>query len=339
MKKTIGIVCFGAAMVCMGGRMDSYEIIKVGQKLTASEVEQLERALVERPDDLVGRKKLLGYYWMRQHQHPNEKPARQRQVLWIIEHAPEDDIHAMPYGQMNEFLDGAAYAAGRAAWLKQIEAQPENALILGNASAYFLQADHALAEKFLKKAAVIDPKNPEWPKKLGQLYSLERGADPAASARRELEQLEIAYERSNGMGKNYQLKDMAQAAAAAGDYAKAKQYAQKMLGSPGIDWNSGNNVHHGNMVLGLVALEEGDVEEAKRRLIASGKTKGSPQLNSFGPNMTLAKALLEKGETEVVVEYFELCALFWGRHSDKLEAWTALAKGGVVPDFGANLKY
>jgi len=38
-------------------------------------------------------------------------------------------------------------------------------------------------------------------------------------------------------------------------------------------------------------LKEGKVEDAKHYLLEAGKTPGSPQLNSFGPDMSLAEEL------------------------------------------------
>ncbi len=99
----------------------------------------------------------------------------------------------------------------------------------------------------------------------------------------------------------------------------------------------GDVVHDGHLVLGRIALEEGQIEEAKRHLLAAGKSTGSPGLNSFGPNMTLAKDLLEKGEQETVLQYFDLCRKFW--RSDKLDEWTKDIHAGRIPDFGANLLY
>ena len=103
------------------------------------------------------------------------------------------------------------------------------------------------------------------------------------------------------------------------------------------DWNTGNAIHHGNLVLGRLALQAGDNDKAKSHLLKAGKTSGSPQLNSFGPNMTLAKELLDKGEKEVVLEFFQLCAKFW--KSDKLDQWIAIVKDGGIPSFGGNLLY
>lgn len=105
------------------------------------------------------------------------------------------------------------------------------------------------------------------------------------------------------------------------------------------DWNYGNAIQDANQVLGQIALSNGDVAEASRRLLASADSKGSPQMNSFGPNMQLAKALLEKGERDVVIEYFNRCGTFWMMGRRKLARWTASVKSGKNPDFGANLDY
>jgi hypothetical protein len=92
-------------------------------------------------------------------------------------------------------------------------------------------------------------------------------------------------------------------------------------------------------VLGQCALRQGDIAQAKEYLLASGRTSGSPNLGSFGPNMSLAKGLLERGERDVVLEYFDLCKEFWASHLDILQDWSEQVKQGEIPDFGANLNY
>jgi len=105
------------------------------------------------------------------------------------------------------------------------------------------------------------------------------------------------------------------------------------------DWNYGNAIQDANQVLGRIALSKGNVAEARKRLLASANSKGSPQMNSFGPNMQLAKALLEKGERDVVLEYFNRCRAFWKMGEEPLAAWTASVNKGEIPEFGGNLKY
>lgn len=105
------------------------------------------------------------------------------------------------------------------------------------------------------------------------------------------------------------------------------------------NWNYQSAIHYLNIGSGRLALRRGDIEQAGLYLIEAGKTKGSPALDSFGPNMSLAKELLEKGQIKPVVKYFKLCEKFWKMHDGRLQKWTELAKQGNIPDFGANLLY
>ena len=105
------------------------------------------------------------------------------------------------------------------------------------------------------------------------------------------------------------------------------------------DWNYGNAIHHGHLVLGRVALAAGNLEAAHTELLEAGRTHGSPQLNSFGPNMVLAKGLLATGEAHAVREYFDLCRNFWKRGSQQLDQWSEDIAAGRAPKFGPNLRY
>jgi len=51
------------------------------------------------------------------------------------------------------------------------------------------------------------------------------------------------------------------------------------------DWYHGNALHHGNLLRGRAALKRGDTKSAGAFLTEAAKTPGSPQLNSFGPNL------------------------------------------------------
>jgi tetratricopeptide (TPR) repeat protein len=140
----------------------------------------------------------------------------------------------------------------------------------------------------------------------------------------------------------YAIDEAAKAAVEVGKPEEAERYAKEALEmAPRFrkNWNYGNAVHDGHMVLGRVALRHGDVETAKSELILAGQTPGSPQLGSFGPNVSLAKELLEQKQVDAVVEYFDLCGKFWELERGRLKQWSALAKAGELPDFGANLFY
>lgn len=139
----------------------------------------------------------------------------------------------------------------------------------------------------------------------------------------------------------YALGDAAKTGFAIGKVEDARKYADELLAlSPKFkeNWNYGNALHDGNMVLGRVALAQGKTEEAKKYLLEAGRSPGSPQIDSFGPNMSLAKDLLEHGERQAVVDYLERCRSFWS-DGGKINAWEREIRAGKVPDFGANLFY
>jgi len=142
--------------------------------------------------------------------------------------------------------------------------------------------------------------------------------------------------------KFYALDDAAKESFNSGKIEDARKYASELLAlAPKYtsNWNYGNAIQDGNLVLGRIAVHEGKIEDAKQYLLAAGHSKGSPVMNSFGPNMSLAKDLLEKGERDTVLQYFELCRRFWKMDYGKLDDWSNEVKAGQIPDFGANLVY
>jgi len=322
---------------------DVYELAIKGAELSASGAARLEARLEQEPEDVEKRTILLGYYLVNQRQDESIQEKRRAHVLWLIENSPEADVLSAPYGALDPIRDTTAYGQAKQLWEGQLEKQPENLKLLENASKFFLLHEPKIAKQSLEKARALKPKDPKWPDALGQFYFLKvirsSGKAKIEAGEKALEQLEIAYELSDDDGRDSQLGRIAKAAMAAKNTDKAKEYAMKMLAQDRDDWNSGNNIHDGNAILGQVALLSDDVDEAKRRLLEAGKTHGSPQLGSFGPNMTLAKELLKRGEKETVLEYFDLCSEFWEMGGDRLEQWSAKVKAGKRPAFGGNLNY
>ncbi|HWC65689.1 MAG TPA: hypothetical protein VG777_06380, partial [Thermoanaerobaculia bacterium] len=124
-----------------------------------------------------------------------------------------------------------------------------------------------------------------------------------------------------------------------GSPEKAVSLANEALRLNGKYPDDVNAIPKANLALGLVALRSGNVAEAKSRLLAAGRTTGSGTLDTFGPNMLLAKELIEKGERDVVLDYLELCRKFWKMDRGKLTQWEGQIRSGATPEFGANLTY
>ena len=138
------------------------------------------------------------------------------------------------------------------------------------------------------------------------------------------------------------LTGLAPAAYSAGRNDQAKQYAEELLLTvkaaerenrhvPNI---IGVAIHVSNSVLGLISIDDGKTVEAANYLLASGRVFGNPpDPIHFGPDMLLAKRLLEKGDRATVIQYFDLCANFW-KHAAYLEPWKKAVQQGEIPNFG-----
>ena len=154
--------------------------------------------------------------------------------------------------------------------------------------------------------------------------------------------LGLVWPKAKRLVRRHILASVGMRSVARGDVMKARDYAEELLEFAADDvdhWDYGNVVHKGNLILGRAALRVGNIKAAKDYLLRAGKTPGSPQLDSFGPNMILAKELLEAGEVQTVIEYYVLCGKFWKIGSEHLKHWTAVTLQGRVPNFGPNLVY
>ncbi len=318
----------------------------------AADAKAFEEGLKLNPDNLTAREWLISYYFQAalRSKEPDLEERREEHVLWLIEYHPESQLAGSPEAGILDLgspKTSAAYQRGKQLWLEQVAKHPDSAQILRNAAMFLLLEDRATARELLEKASLLNPSDSFVSSMLAQTYGLERmlaksPAEKIALAQKSLAIRERALEKASPDDRFDQLVDIANDAFEADDTEKAEQYASELLQlapQSKDHWNYGNAVHKGNLVMGRIALRRGDIPAAKRHLLAAGETPGSPQLDSFGPNMTLAKELLEKGEREVVLTYLESCAKFWKMGGDQLRSWTATIKGGGIPDFGANLLY
>ena len=311
-----------------------------GMRMSAADAKGLEDEISKNPEDLSARAKLLGYYFMKQRSSSDVRDAYRGHVLWIIEQHPESEIAGTPYCELDGISDPDGYHDAKALWLEQTKKHGKEALILGHAAQFFFLHDKELAEKLLQQAKDFEPKNPKWSDLLGHLYALQHQGGSGAKALAELERAESVD--TSDESKSVRLVDLAKTAYDAGQLEKAKHYAEELL-KPGTkdpqNWNYGNAIHHGNNVLGRIALQQGQIPQANEYLLKAGDMPGSPQLNSFGPNMSLAKELLEAGQKDTVLQYFAECRKFWKRGGNKLDEWTKQVTAGELPEFGANLVY
>ncbi len=163
----------------------------------------------------------------------------------------------------------------------------------------------------------------------------------------ELREEEAALAIRTGQPRFRMLGRVANAALSAGKVERARELAQEALDSvPKLGGGNvvfengypvsrdGDAVFYGHLVLGRIALLNDDVETAKKELLLAGTAFGSPMLDSFGPNMSLARELLLRSERDTVLKFLAECRRFWKMGGETLDWWTAEISSGEMPTFG-----
>ena len=172
------------------------------------------------------------------------------------------------------------------------------------------------------------------------LYIAEKVAD-SDSERVAVLRLELQNKlRKRGTDEAADFSELTELALQAKEYGTASSLASERLNYlKSRNCKCNDDAHRANIVLGLAAVRQGDLEGAKQFLTAAGQVGSSPALSTFGPNMQLAKELLERGERDAVVRYLKDCASFWSSGRKQLDDWTNQIARGEAPDFGANVLY
>jgi len=298
-----------------------------GHAFTPEQVKAAEARLQANPKDLDTRFQLLGYYDL------SHKSSEEKKELWkhfaplalgIIENHPESDLAgqtgAMLLARFYDLPDSGDWEKGAALWDKLMAANPTNAQIVGQAAVYRSWdafQPQELTMRLFEKACQLDPKNSKWPQALGKRY-LEQATqlrDDRELAGKALTMLERAASLAGAPLTVEDNAGLAMAAGQAEQWAKVFQYgtnAIARLDPAKPDWNYGNLVHDVNAMLCLAALHAGDKKQADEYLFSAGRSPGSPQLDSFGPDFSYAAKMLKAGETNAVLQYLDLVGNFWG---------------------------
>lgn len=150
------------------------------------------------------------------------------------------------------------------------------------------------------------------------------------------EKSELTWNPSNQyttpkLSRFYEMENLINTAYEEGDYDKAKKLIQGNLELAAYyrcNWNYGNAIHDSNRILGFIALKNNDVAGAANYLVEAGKSTGSPQLDSFGPNLDLANELLLLGEREAVISYLLGVRRFWDGNESIIDEWVQKIKSG-----------
>ena len=225
--------------------------------------------------------------------------------------------------------------------MRQARAHPDSALVLYNAAGVNMGLRTRESVELLKRAAQLEPDVLRIRINLAHGYYL-MGNSPSDPDR--MTWVSLAFDayrdilpKIPSLEARRPLLDYAgDVAVWAGHLDAAHGWAEESLAfaaSTPRSWDTGNALHHGHRILGAVALARGDHAKAREHLVSSCQGPSSPQLGSFGPDFSLAQALLEKrvGAEKDVVLALSACQKIWDMHEGRIAGWIAEIERGEIP--------
>jgi tetratricopeptide (TPR) repeat protein len=331
----------------------SFILMARGTQLSKQQADKLERYLEFDPNSFADRIELLCFYsFKREGLDPSELASRRRHIAWVITNQPSSRFAgdpAMEFYAESDDPDPVGLQEAKRLWLRQVQIKPSDFRILYNAGEFFSWIhEFPQSEDFFERARAIDPGDYDTAFSLATDYWHDARYSTTSdqlrtSAIKSLGEFERALKNAKDNDQRlYTLPDAAQAAFEAGDSAKAAAWSTEMLTvaeKPENGRDYSDAVHYGNIVLGRIALRQGDTTSAATHLLKAAGATGNPHLDTFGPNMMLAKEMLDKGQGKPVLEYLEACSKFWKSDDGRLAKWQSDITAGRIPDFGANLRY
>jgi hypothetical protein len=243
--------------------------------------------------------------------------------------------------------EGSEYQQLKAVWLRQIELKKNDPQLLYTASQFFRLLEPERTEELLRECQRLEPESYRWAGELGKFYK-DRAGDKEGEEQTKNWTLALEqYEKGITLNKSERsrqrdadrpllLRGAASAAFELGQTAKAKAYASELLLEFGHDLTAStyeDSTHYGNIILGRIALREGDLVKAKEHLLIAGRTPKLAGRSYFVPDLNLARELFEKNEKETVVEYLQQCEAFYSDGRKLLQKWEQMIKRGQTPSF------
>jgi beta-lactamase regulating signal transducer with metallopeptidase domain/tetratricopeptide (TPR) repeat protein len=326
-----------------------------GYNFSPQEVAELEHTVAENPDNLEAWSLLLSYYYTHMFKDGTVRQKHEQSVLWLIQNHPEAKVLGDAHGKLFPWVHN--YAEGERLWKSQLQNYRDNLKIIANACSYLQGGNIDLAIECYEYGKSLDPENAaEWYRKLATAYNLKMANSPAEEkalwARDMLSALENTYEESKPTTFSYNFGDVtrtvempniskvlllpriAKAALAAGELGKAVTYAHQLLEA--AEENPafrGDNLYEGNLVLGLLAVREGNLDAAEIYLLQAAEAFGFAGMHRVSPDMSLAKDLLSYGRRDTVLEFLRKGEKVVNTDLLPFSQWIQEMEEGRSPDF------
>ncbi|PYT01037.1 MAG: hypothetical protein DMF63_05075 [Acidobacteria bacterium] len=332
------------------------------KKLTALDVQRMEKSLSAKPDDVDTRIKLIWHYSSTYDARNAVRlqDASVRHRIWLIEHHPEIEETRL-LGFSRQDFSPASIDALKKAWMAKV-AQSGTSEIRMNAidalKSYAPDAARSLADEGVKLSpgeykyllTVVELNTGDASKTATKEQADEAARKVLDYGMRALVLLKKERSDDRDWYRFELLKNLSRAAIRLEDLDRASSFAQELVldfGQASYTRTYDQAAHVGNTTLGLVELRRNNIAKAKDHLLASIRAPLRMGYNNLGKiDMSLAKAMFEKGEKNVVLEYLKLCQtlpnfkIYPESYADDvyaLKLWIGQIEKGTTPnfDFGA----
>ena len=173
------------------------ELIRNGNNLSESEIEELQAKADSDPNDVESRLQLLGYYSRKSIVKKDLRKTHQKLAIWFIKNYPDSAAAGDHASRVMGSMNPLGYVRARDVWIEQVNAFNDNVNVLMNAADFFVFDDREQSEELLKKAQALEPDNADITTELAHLY--QRSGRRGSSKIKNLEQNEkamVQFERA-----------------------------------------------------------------------------------------------------------------------------------------------
>ncbi len=304
------------------------QVILEGARLNLEDVDRMESHLESNPNDLATRVKILSYYKLYMYEPEHNQAKHLLHVLWLIDNYPDHGFNLRSLLVNIGFLGSPLLDQVREHWFRQLESQPENPAVLGNAGSFLIWSEFERGQELIEQAQRLDPENHWWAQLLGQFnfIQMKEAEDKEEMSRYGQKVLDQAR-RLNALGGGpvpAMVAEWVTECSAVLDNAECLELAQELKKktkppSPLLI----------NARRGLAALEEDNVDSAVELLLKKEDGHKSilhPVIRS------LAQELCRRNRGDAVIRWVEAIEGIPWVESVKTEWITEIEKGGA-PSF------
>jgi tetratricopeptide (TPR) repeat protein len=271
---------------------------------------------------------------------------RREHQRWLLANNPQAEVLQVT-GVMPVMPIGRASADVKAQLHRQVAEHPADVAASINAAVILRrQGDWDGAETAARQAVAADPGSKPARRCLAETLadrvhwdsdndargsSAEELGEKAAEALGLLKDLASSYPQ---LDRGSHLTTLAKCALLTGNVDIARRAAEDLLAVGQAGGPSEADRHHAHLILGRLALVDGDIHAALAELEAMAQHVQWQEMWVIGPNMDLAARLFEIGRTEAVMEYLEVCrrSCRWDR--GRIKRWKRDLRAGRTPRFG-----